>query len=1076
MKSENTIQQKKKNELSPKKQLNYSFTKEFINTISVNSGEEEDEKNVILAKSHFGLGDFIKMQEQILGECNEVSSTVLDEKIKRKMCEKGFDIRRIKTFVNHDDIDVNEIEKNNIDESINFLKVREIPSVSKEDFDKMKYNLLDDNYLEDLKNYIIKFKYSVDSPKSTLTIGALFPLERLIECAFNNNAELIEDMNSKNDLYKEYIFNYRTIKGDGNCYYRAVMFRYFEIIIINKEISLLQNIISDMYNSFNSEEIMSRKEIKMNTVFKAELPLKIMIIILDSIQKNNIELAHFIFVKSLLICPIFDFGLIFYFRYIMYSYIKENEEKLYLQSFPIKIGNLLPSKYETEEGEFLFDSFYQNYLLKMFMDAEKIIVYLTPFVLGMNLDIIIFGDESEIVKKINYEGKPKYSFEEKIFLMNRKNHYELIYTQKDNIKYEELFEKYINNDFLKVSLILLDLREKHNMITNKNFQSHANKNNVNRNNLINTNIELDKDDDLGHNKKIVTSIKKKKIKKKIKKKSLDKDSPQEDEESGAIHKSEKLKIKIGRSSVPTNSVNVIKKVDVYENMNNSINNSINNGKNRKQLNNKENEKSAEIDDEEATKETSMTFSEKNRIIKEENKNNIINNSITGIFKKKIYKKNAKITGINKTKSFKYKTIGGDDIIKKTYYTIIDENTNNILLNKYSSNLENSTSINTEKKIKKKKIIKTKDIENDNINTNENYSTQKKQKPKVSSTGKRFERIATENKRLKITETKNISEILTNEPKITSLTLENGKEKKKVLVIGFECEKCHKIDGIRQKKEKIFGLCKECAKKEIIEKFCDKYLFYIKDCLLHDYDNNMLLAKFNEILKNEVIINRKSITIENSIIQLSKYKNIITKKNPDPDSNAENTNTDIFSNLYKNIFDEVKKSICLVCCVRMENNTDKQVIIPCGCHFCCETHLEYYFREKKSIIKNKEYKDFMCYCTHQYSLKNMYDLGIFFSKFDNKSINKLKKNVMEYFNCILMKQCCACENKEIILNKIRYKDKDENLPNEEKEDILSGYKELKHFFCKICTEKIKEKEKFLCKICDKEHIFYPKNKH
>ena len=318
-------------------------------------------------------------------------------------------------------------------------------------------------------------------------------------------------------------------------------------------------------------------------------------------------------------------------------------------------------------------------------------------------------------------------------------------------------------------------------------------------------------------------------------------------------------------------------------------------------------------------------------------------------------------------------------------------------------MENSTSINTEKKVKKKKIIKTKDIENDNINANENYSTQKKQKAKVSSTGKRFERIATENKRLKITENKNISEILTNEPKITSLTLENGKEKKKVLVIGFECEQCHKPDGIRQKKEKIFGLCKECAKKEIIEKFCDKYLFYIKDCLLHDYDNNMLLAKFNEILKSEVIINRKSITIENSIIQLSKYKNIIAKKNPDNDSNPENTNTDIFSNLYQNIFDEVKKSICLVCCNKMENNTDKQVIIPCGCHFCSETHLEYYFREKKSIIKNKEYKDFMCYCTHKYSLKNMYDLGIFFSKFDSKPINKLKKNVMEYFNCILMKQ-------------------------------------------------------------------------
>jgi len=99
---------------------------------------------------------------------------------------------------------------------------------------------------------------------------------------------------------------------------------------------------------------------------------------------------------------------------------------------------------------------------------------------------------------------------------------------------------------------------------------------------------------------------------------------------------------------------------------------------------------------------------------------------------------------------------------------------------------------------------------------------------------------------------------------------------------------------------MFGLCKEC-KKEIIEKFCDRYLLYIKDCLLHDYDNNMISSKFNEILKSEIVINRKSITNENSIVQLCKYKNIITKKNQEFESNAGIANTDIFSNLYKNIF-------------------------------------------------------------------------------------------------------------------------------------------------------------------------------
>jgi len=59
---------------------------------------------------------------------------------------------------------------------------------------------------------------------------------------------------------------------------------------------------------------------------------------------------------------------------------------------------------------------------------------------------------------------------------------------------------------------------------------------------------------------------------------------------------------------------------------------------------------------------------------------------------------------------------------------------------------------------------------------------------------------------------------------------------------------------------------------------------------------------------------------------------------------------------KIFFDEVKRSICLICCHRMENNTEKQVTIPCGCHFCSETHLEYFFREKKLLLKIKNIKN------------------------------------------------------------------------------------------------------------------------
>jgi hypothetical protein len=152
-------------------------------------------------------------------------------------------------------------------------------------------------------------------------------------------------------------------------------------------------------------------------------------------------------VKRLKITPSFDYGQNHYFRYIFYVYIKKNENKLYLPNFPIKIGNLLPSKYETEKGEFLFNKFYYCYLLSIFTDAEKIIVYLTPFVLGINLDIIIFDDnEDEVIKNINYTGRPEYNFnDDKMFVLNIKGHYELLYSEKDNNKYKSIFKKYICN-------------------------------------------------------------------------------------------------------------------------------------------------------------------------------------------------------------------------------------------------------------------------------------------------------------------------------------------------------------------------------------------------------------------------------------------------------------------------------------------------------------------------------------------------------------------------------------------------------------------------------------------------------
>ena len=169
-------------------------------------------------------------------------------------------------------------------------------------------------------------------------------------------------------------------------------------------------------------------------------------------------MAHNTLVRSFSTCRIFDYAIIFYFRYILYDYIKKNEEKSYIKSFPIKLGNLLPSQYETEEGKFLYDLFYTNYLLKFYTDAEKIVIYLTPFVLGIPLNVIIFDDnEEEILQNFKWEEGKGLNIVDEINLLNRKNHYEIIYTLSDNEKYKNIFENYENH---KKSVVLNDI-EKH---------------------------------------------------------------------------------------------------------------------------------------------------------------------------------------------------------------------------------------------------------------------------------------------------------------------------------------------------------------------------------------------------------------------------------------------------------------------------------------------------------------------------------------------------------------------------------------------------------------------------------------
>ena len=406
----------------------------------------EDEQTLIQSTMNINSD---KIRNQLLGEkLTDFKETAIESKLSGKNINR----RRSSKFINREDIKINDV-RNSLT-SIGVLSkpddenliIREMPKISEKEFDEYQNKIIQDPHiLQNLFEYLEKINCNFKNSSCDQSVGGISPLTFLIECCFKSK-EKQNEMNSKYNLLKPYIYNYRTIYGDGNCYYRAIIFRYLEILILSNDIDTLRNLVYDLVMSFKNSEELQKRKIILNNDVKPELTFKILFLITFLLKKNMITKAHQILVKCFVTCKKFDYALILYFRYILYDYIKKNENKIYLKSFPIKIGNLLPCQFETDSGEFLFDSFYENYLLKFFTDAEKIVIYLTPFVLGIELDVIVFDAiQEEILQKFVYEGKSGIKTNDVITLLNSRNHYEIVYTKNDNEKYKNYFQLFENN-------------------------------------------------------------------------------------------------------------------------------------------------------------------------------------------------------------------------------------------------------------------------------------------------------------------------------------------------------------------------------------------------------------------------------------------------------------------------------------------------------------------------------------------------------------------------------------------------------------------------------------------------------
>lgn len=144
-------------------------------------------------------------------------------------------------------------------------------------------------------------------------------------------------------------------------------------------------------------------------------------------------------------------------RFKYFDYIKNNENKLYKDSFQINIGNLLPNQFEKEFGKqtiFLYDLYYEEELLKNYREAEKIVIYVTPYIFHCNTQIIWYEYEKDFINCKDFVSDTQFEFS--INFLYRGTHYDIIYDELFFLENENVLNYFKLSNERRLSDTLLD--------------------------------------------------------------------------------------------------------------------------------------------------------------------------------------------------------------------------------------------------------------------------------------------------------------------------------------------------------------------------------------------------------------------------------------------------------------------------------------------------------------------------------------------------------------------------------------------------------------------------------------------
>ena len=297
-------------------------------------------------------------------------------------------------------------------------------------------------------------------------IEPIINLKKLIENTFFFDKNLKEQMLVHYIELENIVYKFRGVKGDGNCFYRSIIFIFIENIIMEKNIMLLKEITTDINNKFSEKYInnlqLNKKYINDEKKFKKCLIdnlknikkdliiqcLYVLIISLDNPSQYNFDI-YVVLIKLFIYCSPFEQALIYYLKFILFEYILNNIEKYYTKEFSINLINLLPEEFVNnfdeidKPNEFKVQEYFMEELLKMGTDAERIVIYCTPFVLNCDINIVMYEFDlpNDAINQKLFECFNNKNTKLKIEILYRKTHYDVVYNKEYYLKYKNYLDK-----------------------------------------------------------------------------------------------------------------------------------------------------------------------------------------------------------------------------------------------------------------------------------------------------------------------------------------------------------------------------------------------------------------------------------------------------------------------------------------------------------------------------------------------------------------------------------------------------------------------------------------------------------